>query len=164
MSGDPRIPGPATPGPATPDSASPDSASLAPMTPAQVNVRLGQIPFFRFLGLSFTAIAADEAEAVLPFAERLIGNPVREHYHGGIIASFMEAVAAITVAPDLPGGRPAKPINLTIDYLRPAVRGPLMARAAVMRRGRRMASLRSIAWQDDPARPVAEGLYHFLLV
>ena len=75
----------------------------------------------------------------------------------------MEAVAAISVRHgcDL---QPAKPINLTVDYLRPAVKGPLMAKATVTRKGKRMASVRTLSWQDDDSRPVAEGLYHFLMV
>ena len=61
-------------------------------------------------------------------------------------------------------GQPPKPINLTIDYLRPAVKGPLTVRATVTRKGKRMASVRTVSWQDDDSRPVAEGLHHFLVV
>jgi len=39
-----------------------------------------------------------------------------------------------------------------------------MAEATVTRKGKRMASVRTACWQDDDSRPVAEGLYHFLLV
>jgi uncharacterized protein (TIGR00369 family) len=99
----------------------------------------------------------------MTFLERHIGNPVMEHYHGGIIASFMEAISAIAVQPDF-ADVPAKPINLTVDYLRPGVRGPLYARATVARKGKRIASVRVMAWQTDQEKPVAEGLYHFLLV
>jgi uncharacterized protein (TIGR00369 family) len=86
-----------------------------------------------------------------------------EHYHGGIIASFMEATAAIAVRPDF-AKTPAKPVNLTVDYLRPGVKNPLFARANVTRKGRRLSSVSVISWQTDQAKPVAEGLYHFLLV
>ncbi len=131
------------------------------MTPELANRQLRKVPFFRFL--DFTMIELDESRAVatMPFAERFIGNPVMEYFHGGIIASFMEAVAAISLSqgPDL---QVPKPINVTVDYLRPAVKVPLLAEAIVKRKGKRMASVRAVCWQDDSSRPVAEGLYHFL--
>ncbi|MCV0398306.1 MULTISPECIES: PaaI family thioesterase [Phyllobacteriaceae] len=133
------------------------------MTPDLATQQLRKVPFFQFLDFMITELAETHAAATMPFAERLIGNPIMEYYHGGIIASFMEAVAAISVShgPDL---QPPKPINLTVDYLRPAVKGALMAEATVTRKGKRMASVRTACWQDDASRPVAEGLYHFLLV
>lgn len=99
----------------------------------------------------------------MTFETRHIGNPIMEHFHGGIIASFMEATAAIAVRPDFTE-TPAKPINLTVDYLRPGVKDPLFARAHVTRKGRRIASVSVTSWQIDQVKPVAEGLYHFLLV
>lgn len=133
------------------------------MTPAEINSRIVHVPFFRFLGFSITRLEETQTDAQIPFADRLIGNPIMEYYHGGIIASFMEAVAAISVNPQF-ADQPAKPINLTVDYLRPAVKGPLHARAMITRKGKRIASVRTVCWQDDDARPVAEGLYHFLTV
>lgn len=133
------------------------------MTPDLATQQLKKVPFFRFLDFTIIELDHTHALATMPFAERLIGNPIMEHYHGGIIASFMEAVAAISVKSgfDL---RPPKPINLTVDYLRPAVKGPLIARATVARKGKRIASVRTVSWQDEDTRPVAEGLYHFLMV
>jgi len=128
-----------------------------------VNANLSGVPFFRFLNFAIRDIGEFHAQAEMTFATRHIGNPVMEHYHGGIIASFMEATAAIAVKPDF-ADVPAKPINLTVDYLRPGVKGPLLARATVTRKGRRIASVSAMAWQTDRDKPVAEGLYHFLLV
>ncbi|WP_298361940.1 PaaI family thioesterase [uncultured Bradyrhizobium sp.] len=133
------------------------------MTPETITLQFRKIPFFRFLDLKVTEFDDTHAIATMPFADRLIGNPIMEHYHGGIIASLMEAVAAIT-AKSGRDGQPPKPINLTIDYLRPAVKGPLIVRATVTRKGKRMASVRTVSWQDDDSRPVAEGLHHFLVV
>lgn len=133
------------------------------MTPDRATQQLRKVPFFQFLDFTITGLDETHAVATMPFAERLVGNPVMEYYHGGIIASFMEAVAAICVShgPDL---QPPKPINLTVDYLRPAVKGPLMTEATVSRKGKRMASVRTTCWQDDTSRPVAEGVYHFLMI
>lgn len=122
-----------------------------------------RVPFLRFLGFEVTAIDALGCEARMPFADRHIGNPVQNYYHGGIVASYMEAVASLSIASEWERA-PPKPINLTIDYLRPARAEDLFARASVTRKGRRMASVQAFVWQDDVDRPAAKGLFHFLLV
>jgi len=128
-----------------------------------VNANVSRVPFFRFLNIEVQSLDNLHAEAEMTFESRHIGNPVMEHYHGGIIASFMEATAAIAVHPDF-ADVPAKPINLTVDYLRPGLKGPLYARADVTRKGKRIASLSVITWQIEREKRIAEGLYHFLLV
>ena len=128
-----------------------------------VNANVSRVPFFRFLNVEVRSLDSVHAEAGMPFDDPHIGNPIMEYYHGGIIASFMEATAAIAVQPDF-ADVPAKPINLTVDYLRPGVKGPLFARANVTRKGKRMASVSVLSWQTDREKAVAEGLYHFLLV
>ncbi len=133
------------------------------MKPEILTQQLGKIPFFRFLDFKLTELDETHAIATMSFAERLIGNPIMEYYHGGIIASFMESIAAISVQTDRKAQLP-KPINLTVDYLRPAVKGPLMVKATVTRKGKRMASVRTVSWQEDQSRPVAEGLHHFLVI
>ncbi len=128
-----------------------------------VNANVSRVPFFRFLNFEVQSLDGLHAVAEMTFETRHIGNPIMEYYHGGIIASFMEATAAIAVQPEF-ADVPAKPINLTVDYLRPAVKGPLFARANVTRKGKRIASVSVVSWQAGPEKPVAEGLYHFLLV
>ena len=128
-----------------------------------VNANVSRVPFFRFLNFEVRSLDSLHAEAEMTFDDRHIGNPIMEYYHGGIIASFMEATAAIAVQSDI-ADVPAKPINLTVDYLRPGVKGPLFARANVTRKGKRMASVSVLSWQTDREKTVAEGLYHFLLV
>ena len=128
-----------------------------------VSANVARVPFFRFLNFEVQSMDDFHAEAEMTFEAHHIGNPIMEHYHGGIIASFMEATAAIAVQPDFTEV-PAKPINLTVDYLRPGVKGPLYARANVTRKGKRIASVSVITWQTGREKQVAEGLYHFLLV
>lgn len=128
-----------------------------------VNANVSRVPFFRFLNFTVQSLDSLHAVTEMTFDTRHIGNPIMEHYHGGIIASFMEATAAIAVRPVFTE-IPAKPINLTVDYLRPGVKGPLFARADVTRKGRRIASVSVTSWQTDKDKTIAEGLYHFLLV
>lgn len=128
-----------------------------------LQARCDRVPFFRFLGVSIKEVDEMYVQAHMPFSDRLMGNPVLETYHGGVIASFMEAIASLCVLDDA-GAPPAKPINLTVDYLRPGFSGTLTTRATITKKGRRMASVETVAWLKDEEKPVAKGLFHFLLV
>ena len=51
-------------------------------------------------------------------------------------------------------------VNFTTEFYRPPGLVETKARAEIVRRGRRLAVLRAMAWQADPARPVAGGHGH----
>lgn len=133
------------------------------MTLEDLQAQCERVPFFRFLDFTILEAEDDAILASLVQSDRHIGNPVIGAFHGGIMASFMEAMASVTVSHNWDILRP-KPINLTIDYMRPALAGTLFTRAKVSRKGRRMASVEAVAWQDNADKPVAKGLFHFLLV
>jgi len=59
--------------------------------------------------------------------------------------------------------RPPRPINLTIDYLRQGHAKDLYARAYITKMGRRMASVRAEAWQEEKAKPVTALMAHFMV-
>lgn len=133
------------------------------MTLDKLQAQCDRVPFFCFLGFEITDVDGDCIHARMEQSARHVGNPVLKAYHGGITASFMEAIASTAVSHNWEILRP-KPINLTVDYLRPALVGTLFVRADISKKGRRMSSIETVAWQKDPAKPVAKGLFHFLLV
>lgn len=132
------------------------------MNEAEMNAVVARVPFFRFIGFSVTEASAETCQATLPFRETLIGNPVARNFHGGIVASVMEVLASLAVMRDGTDAIP-KPVNITVDYLRPARATTLLAGAIVTRRGRRLVSVRAEAWQEDRSKLVAQGLVHFLI-
>ena len=89
------------------------------MNEAEMNAVVARVPFFRFIGFSVTETSAETCQATLPFRETLIGNPVARNFHGGIVANLMEALASLAVMRDSAAATP-KPVNITVDYLRPA--------------------------------------------
>jgi uncharacterized protein (TIGR00369 family) len=128
----------------------------------EIDAILNRMPFAAALGMR-CEVLGDEMTAILPFQEKLIGNVAIRALHGGAIASFLELTAMLQVflVSDMP--RPPKPINLTIDYLRQGHAKDLYARAYVLKMGRRMASVRAEAWQENRAEPVTALMAHFMV-
>ncbi|WGW05664.1 PaaI family thioesterase [Tropicibacter oceani] len=138
------------------------------------------VPYIQYLGIRFDR-RGDELTAVLPFDEKLIGNPFLPAIHGGVTAAFLEVTAMITLnwtwlwadiesgvldADQLAAGqlpRLPKTIDFTVDYLRTGLPRDAYARARVTRSGRRYASVQATAWQDNRDRPFAEATAHFLM-
>ena len=141
---------------------------------------VGGIPYVRFLGIRFDR-RGDELTAILPYDDKLIGNPFLPALHGGVTSAFLEIAGMIELSwsllweemeagtldprkldPDhLP--RLPKTIDLTVDYLRSGLPRDAYARARVVRSGRRYASVQVEAWQDNRARPFAAASAHFLI-
>ena len=117
-------------------------------------------PYARFLGVRLEAGESGPI-AVLPFAARLIGNPVLPALHGGAVASFLELAALARLDAE---GRLARTIDITVDYLRPARPMTTFAEARILKLGRRAANLSVEAWQDDRTSPVAALRGHFLIL
>lgn len=138
------------------------------------------VPYMNWLGVQFDR-RGDELTAVLPFDEKLIGNPALPAIHGGVTAAFLEMTAIIelswsTMWEDLESGRIApdadvpdslprlpKTIDFTIDYLRSGLPRDVYARGRVVRAGRRYASVQIEAWQDNRAKLIAQATAHFLM-
>ena len=138
------------------------------------------VPYIRFLNIMFDR-RGDELTGVLNFDEKLIGNPILPALHGGVTSAFLEVTAIMTLSwaqiwPDLESGaietdaispdnlpKLPKTIDFTVDYLRSGLPRDAYARAYINRSGRRYASVRVEAWQDNRARLFAQGVGHFLM-
>jgi len=145
-----------------------------------LNALVGSVPYIRWLGISFDR-RGDELTAVLPFDEKLIGNPVLPAIHGGVTAAFLEVAAIVEltwtqiwedmeqgrIAPDaaVPESLPRLPktIDFTVDYLRSGLPRDAYARARVVRSGRRYASVHVEGWQDHRQKLFAQATGHFLM-
>ena len=51
-----------------------------------------QMPFNQLLGLRVTAFSAERAEVRFQWKSELVGNPVQQILHGGVIASVLDVV------------------------------------------------------------------------
>ncbi|WBU65111.1 PaaI family thioesterase [Paracoccus aerodenitrificans] len=138
------------------------------------------VPYIRWMGIRFDR-RGDELTAIMPFDEKLIGNPFLPAIHGGATAAFLETAAIVELSwsamwEDLESGRISpdaempdtlprlpKTIDFTVDYLRSGLPRDAYARARVVRSGRRYASVHVEAWQDNRARLFAQATAHFLM-
>lgn len=120
------------------------------------------IPYARFIG-----VAVDDAEdgpiCRLPFRDDLVGNLALPALHGGVVGAFLELTALVGLIDQTDGDRMPRPINFSVNYLRSVGPRETRARAEIVKHGRRIANVRVIAWQDDPAKPVAAGVGNFLV-
>ncbi len=138
------------------------------------------VPYIRFLGIEFDR-RGDELTGLLHFKDDLIGNPFLPAIHGGVTAAFLEVTSIITLSweflwQDIESGaidmerlksgdlpRLPKTIDFTVDYLRSGLPRDAYARATVSRSGRRYASVRAEAWQDNRDKLYAQATGHFLM-
>lgn len=123
---------------------------------------LQRLPYARFLDLQGEV---DDAvlTVTMPFADRLIGNPMLPALHGGSTAALLEMTAIAQVALAYPRLRLPRPINVTVSYLRSGRPVDVVARARISRAGRRVAHVLAEAWQGDPEQPIATLVANFLL-
>lgn len=100
----------------------------------------------------------------MDFANHVEGKPGT--LHGGATGGLLDmaAVTAVSLAlreSDHPAR--AKPIGMTIDYMRPGLEKTSFARGRVTRVGNRVATVVVEAWQDDPKAPIALARVHMLI-
>jgi len=123
---------------------------------------LDRVPYARFLGL-VTGQQGEVLTVTMPFADRLIGNPMLPALHGGATAALLELTAVAQVALSYPRLRLPRPINVTVAYLRSGRPADVHARARISKAGRRVAHVLAEAWQEDEAQPIASLTAHFLI-
>jgi uncharacterized protein (TIGR00369 family) len=123
---------------------------------------LEHIPYARLLGVRCEE-DAEGVVCVLGFRDEIVGNVALPAVHGGVVGAFLELTALVALVDQSDAERVPRPINMSIDYLRSVGPRDTRARAEIVKHGRRIANVRVIAWQDDPAKPVAAGIGNFLL-
>ena len=119
------------------------------------------VPYFRFLGVAFTQVGG-EVRGFLEHSPAHIGNSLLPAVHGGVLGALLEATATIALLATETESLP-RIISTTIEFHRTARALDTHSRAEIIRQGRRVATVRTAAWQDDPASPVAVAGAHFLL-
>ena len=113
------------------------------------------IPFNKVLGLQVASLDTENICVRIEMKETLIGNPVKQILHGGVISSVLDVTGGIVAMAGIIGQMEGQPteeiskrllkigtIDLRIDYLRPGEGEYFLATGSVMRTGNKVAVVR----------------------
>ncbi len=117
------------------------------------------------LGLRAVAHGDDWCELMLDYDRRLVSDATSGILASGPIVSLMDTVSAFAVWAKRGAYFPQATLDLRLDYLRPSRPGAaVIGRAECYRLTRRVAFVRGVAHDGDPADPVAHlaGTYMLL--
>lgn len=97
---------------------------------------LRRSPYHRLLGLEMVRVAHGEVVIRMPFREDLLAgdDEMGQYVHGGAIASLIDSAGDFAIIAAV--GRDVPTIDLRIDYLRPAMKGALIATGRAIKAGR----------------------------
>lgn len=128
-------------------------------------VAQGLPPYARTMGMEVDRIEDGVPVIAYDFCERVEGRP--GFLHGGALSGLMEMAAFAALRAELRkrGNEDlqAKPVNISIEFLRGGVVQRTFAMGRIIRAGRRVANVRVEAWQSDRDKPVASAWMNFLL-
>ena len=128
--------------------------------PDQIHRAFSEVPANRYLGLRLVSRSAEEAVVAMEVAP----DHIQETgvVHGGILSTVADTAAVYTFHPDLPDDHGMASIEFKMNFLRPATadRGPIIARARVLRRGRNVGVCEVELVQAEVL--VAKGLFTYL--
>ncbi|MFH1982519.1 MAG: thioesterase family protein [Pseudomonadota bacterium] len=121
-----------------------------------------QLSFNQLLGFRIDAVSPTAVSVNFPMRPELIGNPVHQTLHGGVISSVLDVTGGLmasTGVVDRMAGAPIDTIarrlagvgtiDLRVDYLRPGRGKHFTATGAVMRAGNKVTVTRMELHNDD---------------
>lgn len=108
---------------------------------ARLERSLARQPFMAFLGIEAVAVAPGQLELRLPWRRDLAQN--HGYFHGGVIATLADNAAATAAGTLAPEGARVLTAEFKINILAPGVGELLVARAEVVKSGRRLTVVRA---------------------
>jgi uncharacterized protein (TIGR00369 family) len=116
------------------------------------------IPFNAHLGVKVQEIGDGSAMLELPFRPELVGNPLTQALHGGVISSLLDNCGGLAVWSQIGPEDLVSTVDLRVDYLRPGKPLTLLAAGAVVRLGNRVGVVELRAFHPGQRdRPIAAG-------
>jgi len=155
-----------------------DEHKLASLKSAVKHAFEQMIPFNRVLGLSVDSLDAKAPRLRFDMRPELVGNPVRQILHGGVISATLDVVGGLAIALAMAASKtdegklhessavPQLPnigtIDLRIDYLRPGRGQYFVATGRVVRLGGRVAVVHS-ELVNDADEQIATGAAAYMV-
>ncbi|HEX8423854.1 MAG TPA: PaaI family thioesterase [Pyrinomonadaceae bacterium] len=132
---------------------------LTPDEQRRIQEAFENVPFAHLIGMELGEVTRGVATLRLAVRDNLRQN--RGVVHGGVTASLIDTAAAFAILTLLEPGQSTTTIDLTIHYLRPLFNGQAMARARVLRAGRRLIVV-AVDIVDEAENLVATALTSYL--
>jgi len=132
-----------------------------PLSLPQIRRVLRHMPFNMLVGIRVKELHEDGLSIECPLrAELWNGMGV---VHGGVTATLADAAVGIALMQRHGGERPATTVELKVNYLRPAGKGKLTARAHLLKAGSTLAVGRADV-TDDQQQLIATALVTYMFL
>ena len=102
---------------------------------ARARSAFASVAYAKFLGLELCELKTGEVSVCLDVRDELQQN--QSVVHGGAIASLIDTASAFVILTAIDESERVTTTDLTIHYLRPITAGRMLAKARIMRAGRR---------------------------
>ena len=131
--------------------------------PNVIAERMSRSPQGRALALEVISVSPALILKV-PYRRELVGDPDTGVIAGGVVTTLLDFACGWATALALDEPTSIATLDLRIDYMRPAEPGrDLFASAHCYKLTRSVAFLRAVAYDSDPADPVAAAQAAFML-
>jgi uncharacterized protein (TIGR00369 family) len=118
------------------------------------------IPFNRMLGMKVEQLGAGTCILRLPWRDELIGDPLRQAVHGGVLSTLADTAGGLACFSRLRSqDERVSTVDLRVDYLRPGPPLDLLCHAKTIRMGNRVAVAR-MTLLSGPDLPPPDRLEH----
>lgn len=111
-------------------------------------------PFHQWLGVRLHALSQDGVELLLPWRPEFVSVAGIGYTHGGILGALVDIAGDYAIAARLGHGLPT--VDMRVDFHRPAMPGPLLAKACVLKLGRTLCTAEARI-HDEAGALVASG-------
>ncbi|HKP61236.1 MAG TPA: PaaI family thioesterase [Polyangiales bacterium] len=118
----------------------------------------------RGLGFEVLSMNAGVCVAKLPYRPELVGDPLTQVLHGGVVTTLLDSTGGAAVLSAMKGPTSLATLDLRIDYLRPSKPGrALLAKVECYKTTKHIAFTRGVAYDDDEGDPVAAMAATYML-
>lgn len=125
---------------------------------------IAALPYAGELGMQLQELGQGRACLMMPYDEKLVGDPATGVLHGGAVFALMDTASGASVMCHPSGPHTTATLDLRVDYMRPATPGQsITARAECYHATRSVGFVRVTAFDDDAEHPVASGTGTFML-
>jgi uncharacterized protein (TIGR00369 family) len=133
------------------------------LPPDVISERMARSPQGRALGLELVSVKP-ELVLKVPYRPELVGDPETGVIAGGVVTTLLDFACGWATALALKEPTSIATLDLRIDYMRAARPGlDIHATAYCYKLTRSVAFLRGVAYDEDPADPVAAAQAAFML-